>query len=119
MPGMIIGGTAKAISDSTQGVTDACKGLADAEKQLKDTRDKWDNIISQQKNQEKLFEEFKQSLATSKNNLKHQTQAASNAYKKHQYALITGLVLMIISVIVTLLFKKLKVFSYLYKLIFS
>lgn len=119
MPGMILGGTTKAISDSTQGVTAACKGLADAEKQLKETRDKWDNIISQQKNQEQLFIKFKQSLATSKNNLVTQTQAASNAYKKHQYALITGVVLMIISVILTLVFKKLKVFSYLYKLIFN
>ena len=119
MPGMIVGGTTKAIIDSTKGVTDACKGLADAEKQLKDTRDKWNNIISQQNIEINLFTDFKQSLATSKNNLEIQTRNASNAYKKHQYALITGICLMIISVIVTLLFKKLKVFSYLKKLIFS
>ena len=119
MPGMILGGTTKAINDSTQGVADSCKALAEAEKQLKDTRNKWNNIISEEKYEQKLFDDFKQSLATSKNNLQIQTTNASNAYKKHQYALITGICLMIVSVIVTLLFKKLKVFSYLKKLIFS
>ena len=119
LAGMIIGGTASAINNSKSEVTDACKGLEDARKKLKDTKDKWNEIIYKEEIVSNEFDDFLKSLATSKNTLDVQTKNATKAYKKQQYILITSFVIMIITVILSLLFKKLKVFSYLEKILFS
>lgn len=117
--GMVIGGTASAINNSSSEVIDSCKGLEDARKKLKDTKDKWNEIIYKEEIISNEFDDFLELLATSKNALDVQTKNATKAYKKQQYILIKSIVIMIISVILSLLFKKLKVFSYLEKILFS
>jgi hypothetical protein len=117
MGGMILGGTAGAIVNSTKGVNDACDQWNQAQSEFNNLKSKWEQL---NKGDAQILQALKDAAAkmnTQTSALTKCTKMYHDMAKKRQFVLDAGIAAFIISVVIMLILKRSNFYSMVYHLI--